>query len=72
MIEGADECNMAGVSRQRTAVTNQSQQLYQLKQQVNQQSDKITGAQKEIEMMRAMLSDARRRLERMKRTNVHK
>lgn len=72
MNEEATEYNMAGVAKQSTAVTNQTQQLHQLKQQISQQSDKITGAQKEIETMRAVLNDARRRLERMKRTNVQK
>lgn len=48
---------------------NQSKQLHYLKQQVNQQNDKIEDAQREIATMRTVLCDARQRLERMKRRN---
>lgn len=66
MSEKASESSAAGFSKETQVATDQTYQLHHMKQQVNRQSDKIAGAQKEIEMMRDVLSDARRRLERMK------
>lgn len=66
MSEEASESSAAGFSKENQVATDQTYQLHHMKQQVNRQSDKIEGAQKEIEMMRDVLSDARRRLERMK------
>lgn len=59
-------------SQQKNLTASRSQKLDELKQQVNVQDAKFTAAQKEIEQMKVILTDARRRLEVMKRRNVTK
>lgn len=46
--------------------------LNNLRHQVNIQGEKITDAQQKIEQMKTILTDARRRLEILKKRNVDK
>lgn len=66
---GGKESNVIGSSKEEVS-SNRSQKLKSLKQQVNKAGSKITHAQKEIETVRDVLADARRRLDQMKMQHV--
>lgn len=57
-------------SQQQNFVMNRSQKLNNLKCRVNVQGNKFMGAQKEIEDVRVILTDARKRLDVMKKRNA--
>lgn len=65
MDKNGNESNIIDSTKQEVS-SNRSHKLNCLKQQVNKENDKIAGAQKEIEVVKDVLADARRRLDRMK------
>lgn len=59
-------------SQQPIQILSRSQKLRELKHQVTVQGEKFTFAQQEIEQVKVILSDARKRLEKMKDRRVKK